>query len=112
MRMLNKYVFYIDFRPYSFMTRRTWLSSLWAEIEQSIERFFRRPILVPSGVSMGQSLPKWVGWSSRASKFSCDADNGETTRCKWLNVSRKLRRWIRWEIPFLPPTHVPVAIEL
>ena len=35
-------------------------------------------LLVPSGVSIGQSLPRCVGCSSLASKFSCEDDNGLT----------------------------------
>src|SRR3989344_5970985 len=63
-------------------------SGVSCEMVQSNARFFRRPMFVPSGVSMGQSLPRCVGWSSLASKFSCEEDNGETTRCRWLRKSR------------------------
>ena len=51
-------------------------------------RFFLSPMFVPSGVSMGQSLPKCVLCSLRASKFSCVDESGLTTRCRWLIVSK------------------------
>jgi len=41
--------------------------------------FFLSPIGVPSGVSIGHNLPQCVAWISLASKFSCVADNNETT---------------------------------
>src|SRR3989344_7589627 len=74
--------------------------------------FFLRPMLVPSGVSIGQSLPQCVGCNARASKFSCVDVNNELTlrRCEYAD--KMLLRSMFWLIPFLPPVQLPVASAL
>ena len=52
------------------------------KIVHNNERFFLKPMFVPSGVSIGHSLPRCVECNSRASKFSWLALNGLTTLCR------------------------------
>ena len=51
-------------------------------------KFFTRPQFEPSGVSLGQILPKCVECRSLASKFGWVLLRGDCTLLKWLIVER------------------------
>ena len=81
-------IYFTVFKLSALSDLRTSSSLSSPEIVHSNERFFLNPMFVPSGVSMGHNLPKWVECSSLASKFSCDALNGLTTLCKCDKFSK------------------------
>src|SRR3989344_4559716 len=109
--VVQKYIAHIASSPNFFSVASTSCSFDSCDTEQSNARFFLRPIFVPSGVSIGHNLPRWVLCNARASKFSWLALNGETIRCKCDIDAVKFALSILCEIPFLPPTHVPVAMD-
>ena len=58
------------------------------EIIADNARFLTKPQFEPSGVSLGQILPKCVECKSLASKLGCVLLNGDCTRLRWLIVER------------------------
>ena len=52
------------------------------EIIADNAKFFTNPQLEPSGVSLGQILPKCVECKSLASKFGCVRLSGDCTRLR------------------------------
>ncbi len=89
--------------------RFTFSASVPTETLAVRARFFTSPQLAPSGVSFGQSLPQWVLWRSRASKFGWLLLSGDWSLRRWLRVDRVFVRSRSWVMPTRPLRQFPVA---
>ena len=71
---------------YSFSTISS--EGTFTEIIPDNARFFTKPQFEPSGVSLGQILPKCVACKSLASKFGWVLLSGDWILLRWLIVDK------------------------